>query len=126
MMGLTATMIAPGLAGADSANNPAAPVFQGDASCCFQQTGTVFGFTNYHRVGNTVSIEYHIKSGVPNSTYTVELWVHLCSYFGSVTTVTTNANGGANGNGDITVPAGSTRFFASSWNSVTGTTTLRR
>jgi len=34
----------------------------------------VIGFTNYHRTGNTVSVEYHLKGAIPNSTYTVELW----------------------------------------------------
>jgi hypothetical protein len=82
----------------------------------------VVGFTNYHRTGNTVSIEYHLKNALPDSTYIVELWGDACTFFGVITTVTTNGNGVANGNGDITVPAASTRFFATAWGPTAGTT----
>jgi hypothetical protein len=59
-----------------------------------------------------VSIEYHLKGAIPNATCVVQLWGDACSFFGVVTTITTNSNGVANGNGSITVPASSTRFFA--------------
>ena len=101
---------------ADSAGNPKADIQAGNGYCGADvQSLPVAGFTNYHRTGDTVSIEYHLKNGVPNSTYTVELWGDACSFIGVVTTVTTNGNGVANGNGSITVPSSSTRFFATAW-----------
>jgi hypothetical protein len=72
----------------------------------------VIGFTNYHREGNTVSVNYHLKGALPNATYQVELWGNSCTFFGVITTLTTNENGVANGNSSLDVPAASTRFFA--------------
>jgi len=103
-------------AGAASGNNPKASIQSGNASCGANVSSLpVIGFTNYHRVGNTVSVEYHLKKAIPNSTYLVELWGDSCSFFGIVTTVKTNGNGVANGNGSVTVPASSTRFFATAF-----------
>jgi hypothetical protein len=103
-------------AGAASGNNPKADIQSGNHFCGANVSSLpVIGFTNYHRVGNTVSVEYHLKQAVPNSTYVVELWGDSCSFFGVVTTVQTNSNGVANGNGSITVPASSTRFFATAF-----------
>ena len=103
-------------AGAASGNNPKADIQAGNGYCGANVTTLpVVGFTNYHRVGNTVSIQYHLKTGIPNSTYYVELWGNACSYFGLVATVNTNSNGVANGNGSISVPSTSTRFFATAW-----------
>ena len=100
-------------AGAASGNNPKASIQSGNAFCgANESTFPVIGFTNYHRVGNTVSVQYHLKKAIPNSTYVVELWGDSCSFFGVVTTVKTNSNGVANGNGSVAVPASSTRFFA--------------
>jgi hypothetical protein len=119
---LTATVVAmlgiggaslTSLAAAESDNNPKADIQSGNFFCGFDLTSApVIGFTNYHRTGDTVSIEYHLKGAIPNATYTVSLWGDSCSYFGDVTSVTTNAKGVANGNGSITVPSSSTRFFA--------------
>jgi hypothetical protein len=99
-------------AGADSVNNPKADIESGNFFCGFPDGVPVIGFTNYHRSGNTVSVEYHLKNGIPDATYVVELWGDVCSFFGTVATVTTNDNGVANGNGSVTVPGYSTRFFA--------------
>jgi len=100
-------------AGAASGKNPKANIQSGNAFCGANVSSLpVIGFTNYHRVGNTVSVEYHLKKAIPNSTYVVELWGDSCSFFGVVTTVKTNSNGVANGNGSVTIPASSTRFFA--------------
>jgi len=114
---VTVALIAAGVsalsASADSSNNPKADIQAGNGFCGADvPTLPVIGFTNYHRTGNTVSIEYHLKGAVPNATYVVQLCGDTCSFFGVVTTVTTNSNGVANGNGSITVPASSTRFFA--------------
>jgi hypothetical protein len=101
---------------ADSTNNPKAPIQSGSAFCGADVSALpVIGFTNYHREGNTVSSEYHLKNGIPNSTYQVQLWGDFCSFFGVVTTVKTNGNGVANGNGSVAVPAASTRFFATAF-----------
>src|SRR5947207_11281375 len=98
-------------ASAGSANNPKANIQSGNHFCGADLAALpVIGFTNYHRQGNTVSIEYHLKNAIPNATYRVDLWGNACTFFGVVTTVTTNRKGVANGNGKITVPATSTRF----------------
>jgi hypothetical protein len=103
-------------ASAESGSNPKADIQAGNGFCG-ADVGTlpVVGFTNYHRTGNTVSIEYHLKNALPNATYIVQLWGNACSYLGTVTTITTNKSGVANGNGSLTVPATSTRFFATAW-----------
>jgi len=96
-----------------SPNNPKADIQSGNAFCGIDaSTLPVIGFTNYHRDGDTVSVNYHLKGALPNAMYRIELWGNTCSFFGVVTTVTTNANGVANGNGSVTVPSASTRFFA--------------
>ena len=101
---------------AGSGNNPKADIQAGNGYCGANVTTLpVVGFTNYHRTGNTVSIQYHLKNALPNATYIVQLWGDACTYFGTVTTITTNSNGVANGNGSMTVPASSTRFFATAW-----------
>jgi hypothetical protein len=116
MVALIATGASALSASAGSSNNPKADIQAGNGYCGADMTALpVVGFTNYHRTGNTVSIEYHLKNAIPNSTYIVELWGNTCSFFGVVTTITTNGNGVANGNGNITVPATSTRFFATAW-----------
>ncbi len=101
---------------AGSPNNPKADIQSGNFFCGADVAALpVIGFTNYHRVGNAVSINYHLKGAIPNASYRVELWGNACSFFGVVTTITTNQNGVANGSGSITVPASSTRFFATAW-----------
>ena len=102
-----------GIGLAASPNNPKADIQSGNFFCGADLTAApVLGFTNYHRTGNTVTIEYHLKGAIPNATYIVSLWGNSCTKFGDVTTVKTNGNGVANGNGSIEVPAASTRFFA--------------
>lgn len=116
-----AALAVPALATADSPDNPKADIQQGNLFCGADIPGLpVIGFTNYHRLDDTtVSVEYHLKQAAPNTTYHVELWGNVCSFFGNVVDVTTNKNGVANGNGTVTVPAGATRFFATSFDGVT-------
>jgi hypothetical protein len=103
-------------AGAASRNNPKANIQSGNAFCGANVSSlTVIGFTNYHRVGNTVSVEYHLKNAIPNSSYSVQLWGNSCSFFGYVKTVKTNSKGVANGTGAVAVPGSSTRFFATAF-----------
>lgn len=103
-------------AAAAGGNNPTADIQAGNGACGADLTALpVVGFTNYHRTGNSVSVQYHLKNALPNATYIVQLWGDACSYFGTVTTITTNSNGVANGTGSLTVPATSTRFFATAW-----------
>ena len=103
-------------AAAAGGNNPKADIQAGNGACGADLTALpVVGFTNYHRTGNSVSVQYHLKNALPNATYVVQLWGDACSYFGTVTTITTNSNGVANGTGSLTVPATSTRFFATAW-----------
>jgi hypothetical protein len=101
---------------AGSPNNPKADIQQGNLFCGADHPELpVIGFTNYHRTGNVVSINYHLKGAVPNATYQVQLWGDFCSMFGVVETVMTNGNGVANASGSVTVPPTSTRFFATSF-----------
>ena len=101
------------LASGASPNNPKADIQQGNFFCGADLPALpVIGFTNYHRSGDTVSINFHLKKARPNTTYEIQLWGDACSFFGVVTTVTTNAKGVANGNGSLAVPSASTRFFA--------------
>lgn len=100
---------------ADSGHTAKSDIQSGNAYCGAETPLPVIGFTNYNRVGNVVHVEYHLKNGIPDSTYYVQLWGDGCDFFGSVATVTTNDNGVANGNGDVTVPPTSTRFFATAF-----------
>jgi hypothetical protein len=99
--------------GADSANNPKAKIQQGNHFCGADRPDLpVIGFSNYHRSGNTVSVNFHLKKAMPKASYRIDLWGDACSFFGVVGTVTTNSHGVANVSGSVTVPAASTRFFA--------------
>ena len=113
LVGVLGLFLTASTAGADSPNNPKAPIQSGNAFCGFDFPELpVIGFANYHRQGNTVSVNFHLKGAIPNATYQVQLWGDFCSFFGVMTTVTTNKNGVANANGSLTVPAASTRVFA--------------
>jgi hypothetical protein len=97
----------------ESPNNPKADVQQGNNFCGADLTAApVIGFVNYHRQGNVVSFQFHLKGAAPNTTYLIQLWGNACSFFGTTDTITTNSKGVANSNSSITVPAASTRFFA--------------
>ena len=109
---LVLALASAGIISADSGHTAKADIQAGNASCGFGTGFPVIGFTNYNRVGNTVQIEYHLKDAIPNAKYQVQLWGDFCSFFGNVELVTTNSNGVANGNCTVTVPAASTRFFA--------------
>jgi hypothetical protein len=103
----------PAAQGAGSANNPKANIQMGNNLCGTDHPELpVIGFSNYHRSGNTVSINFHLKKATPKTSYRIELWGNFCSFFGIVKTVTTNGHGVANVNGSVAVPAASTRFFA--------------
>jgi hypothetical protein len=111
VVGLFLALSTPAATGSD--NNPKADIQSGNFFCGADLPALpVIGFTNYHRTGNTVSINFHLKGATPNTTYQIELWGNACTFFGIITTVTTNKQGVANANGSMTVPAASTRFFA--------------
>ena len=118
---LAAVVVATGVfaftAGAESPNNPKADIQQGNGFCGADLPALpVIGFANYHRTGNTVTVQYHLKNGHPNTEYSiVSLWTAPCTYLGDFSApITTNKNGVANATGSITVPAGATQFFATS------------
>jgi hypothetical protein len=99
--------------GAGSSNNPKANIQQGNLFCGADRADLpVIGFSNYHRSGNAVSVNFHLKNAMPKATYRIELWGDSCSFFGIVKTVKTNPHGVANATGSVTVPAASSRFFA--------------
>ena len=100
----------------ESPNNPKADVQAGNFFCGADMSALpVIGFVNYHRQGNTVSVNFHLKGAAPNTSYRIELWGNACSFFGILGTTTTNSKGVANLSGSMTVPAASTRFFATAW-----------
>jgi hypothetical protein len=104
-----------GVALAHSSHSAKAPIQAGNASCGGNETtDKVIGTTSYHRLGDTVKISYDLKHALPNSEYTVELWGNSCEEFAVVGEVITNKKGVAKVVGDVTVPAGSVRFFATS------------
>ena len=102
--------------GGGSANNPKADIQQGNFFCGANHPElAVIGFVNYHRSGNTVSVNFHLKGAVPKTSYRIELWGDACTPFGILGTVTTNPHGVANLTASQTVPAASTRFFATAF-----------
>jgi len=108
-----------GAASAASDSNPMAPVQQGNGFCGVSHPELPgIGFANYHRNGDVVTVNYHIKDGRPGTVYHPELWGGPCAFIASLPDVTTNGNGVANANGDITLTgaaAGYTSFFATSY-----------
>src|SRR5947209_4679205 len=64
-----------------SASNAKADIQRGNLFCGADMPALpVIGFTNYHRVGNVVSITYHLKGADPNSMYLVQLWRDACTF----------------------------------------------
>jgi hypothetical protein len=102
-------------AGAASPNNPKANIQADNSNCGNPTTGAVIGFVNYHRTGDRVSFQYHLKHGKPGHTYVIQLWGDLCSFFGQGRQFTTNRNGVGNVNASFAVPHASTRFFATAF-----------
>jgi len=119
---------------AASDNNPMAPIEQGNGFCGIDVPSLPhIGFANFHRNGDTVSVEYHLKGARPDTVYHFSLWGGPCVFIASLPDVTTNDNGVANANGDITLTgaaAAYTSFFATSfdfhptfeWNDTTSVT----
>ncbi len=100
---------------ASNASNAKATTFARKADCGSPNTNfTSLGFVNFHRQGNTVAVNYHLKNAQPNATYIVELWQAPCNFVATFGSVTTNSNGVGNGNFEVTVPSASTQFFATS------------
>jgi hypothetical protein len=77
------------LASGASPNNPKADIQSGNGSCGADiTTAPVIGFVNYHRTGDMVTVNFHLKGATPNASYQVELWGDICSFFGVMGTVT--------------------------------------
>ena len=111
---LAAAVGAPASVGAVSANNPKAEIQYGNFFCGADHPELpVAGFVNFHRSGNTVRLNVHIKHGLPKNDYLVQLWSGACVPLGSApATVTTNRKGVANANVRFAVPGAVTTFFA--------------
>ena len=106
---------------AQSPNNPKADVQAGNFFCGADAASLpTIGFVNYHRSGDTVQVEFHLKGARPNENYFISLWGDACSFFGNLGTVKTNKNGVANLNASLDVPTGTTRIFATALNLTTG------
>ena len=103
---------------ADNASNAKAGIYLDKADCGGPNTSGYqqAGFVNYHRVGDTVTINYHLKGASPGATYYVWLVTTPCPTHGPAPlgTVTTNDNGVGNGVFSATVPSGDTEFYATS------------
>ena len=96
-----------------SANNPKAPIQENNNVCGADLPALrVIGFVNYHRTDNTVKVNWHFKDAMPNFTYQIELWRDACTFHAILGTITTNKKGVGNLTASVTVPATSTRFFA--------------
>ena len=103
------------LASGDDADNAKAGIWAPKGDCGSPVTAgfTSIGFVNFHRVGNTVSLNVHLKGAQPDATYNVFLFGDGCTLIdGNLGTVTTNDHGVGNGNFETAVPAGDTNFFA--------------
>lgn len=108
------------VASGDDADNATATSWAGKGDCGSPVTApyTAIGFVNFHRVGNTVRLNVHLKDAQPDATYNVFLFANPpCGPAGLITggslgTVTTNDQGVGNANVEVTVPAGDTGFFA--------------
>ena len=111
---LAAAVVAPASVGAASANNPKANIQYGNAFCGVDvPTLPVAGFVNFHRSGNTVRLNVHLKRALPRNAYQVQLWSGDCVFLGAAAgTVTTNKKGVANANVRFAVPGAVTTFFA--------------
>ncbi len=117
------------VASAASANNPKAHIQQGNSACGADlSTLPVIGFANYHRNGDTVSVQFHLKHALPNHSYYIQLWGGACSFLGPVIPtqtytigklVTTNKKGVANANIRVHVSSSLTRFFATAQDGTT-------
>ena len=99
-----------------AASHARVSTFEGKADCGSPNTNfPIIGFVKFHRFGNTVDINYHLKNAAPNTTYTVELWQPTpCSLLATVGSVTTNQKGEGDRKFETTVSPTSTQFFATS------------
>ncbi len=120
---LGALTLGAAVASGDNADNAKATIWAGKGDCGSPVTApfTDIGFVNFHRVGNTVSINVHLKDGTPDATYNVFLFggpgpASPCGPAGQIDgnlgTVTTNDSGVGNGHFTIDVPAADTLFWA--------------
>jgi hypothetical protein len=88
--------LGPTAANAAPAANANAPL---DTSSCGTGSAPNVGFVNFHKVGNTVSLNVHLKDAQPNTTYQVALNERIpggCAGAGGAS-ITTNSNGVGNG-----------------------------
>ena len=119
MLGLTTAALAvPAAASAAAeAHNAKAPILATNGACGAGNPALKhIGFVNFHRVGNTVSLNVHLKGARPHARYNVFLFENAPKFChlidGSLGRVTTNGEGVGNGHLTIMVPANATKFFA--------------
>ena len=80
---------------ANRGGNGKVNLYQGGTGgpCSGEDLAVKTGFINFHRNGDSISVNVHIKSGVPNTTY--EVFVRCV---GSLGTIQTDDDGVGNGN----------------------------
>ena len=106
---------------AESDNNPKADVQQNNSFCGADlPANPVIGFANFHRSGETVTVNFHLKGAKPNTTYWIQLWTGCTGYLGpgpfpGTEEVVTNKNGVANGYISVNVPSAITLLFATAY-----------
>jgi hypothetical protein len=119
MVGLmTAVLAVPTAASAATeAHNAKAPILAHNGACGASKPALKhIGFVNFHRVGNTVSLNVHLKGGNPHARYNVFLFENAPKFChlidGRLGTIRTNGAGVGNGHFKVLVPAKTTKFFA--------------
>lgn len=99
---------------ASAADNANKVTLYSDADQCGGAPATAHadvGFVNLHQDGQTVTVIYHLKNGVPGATYYVSGYSGYCNYDGFLGTVVPNSNGVANATFTYTIPAADTTVW---------------
>ena len=115
---VTATLAMPTAASAATgAHNARAPILRHNGDCGASKPARKhIGFVNFHRVGNIVRLNVHLKGADPQARYNVFLFENAPTFChlidGNLGTVRTNGAGVGNGNFNVHVPASATKFFA--------------
>jgi hypothetical protein len=101
-----------GVAGASNNANGTAlytnQFFCGGAQDLSQPTD---GFVNFHVTGDTVTLNYHVKGGLPNATDYVYGYDSFCTNDAFLGSFTTNSNGVGNATFTYTKTTGSTSVW---------------
>jgi opacity protein-like surface antigen len=112
----TAMAAAPALA----ATNGQGALYSGNAFCHgaqIQNPANANGFVNFHLAndGTSVTLNYHIKGALANTTYYVYGYEGFCTFKAFLGQLTTNSNGVANADFSYSVDPGTTEVWTFSF-----------